>query len=281
MGASGLPASGAAPASSGAGPRRAAGGGQQSPVIVLAYAQAGAARLQRLLTGSAALACTSGTGVLPLCDQAAATWREVDNRDGTLSPLALASIRALADSMITTILAGGGGSRWCEISFSPPDCAETFLKLYPAARFVCLHRSCLDVIRVGVRANPWGLAGSAFAPFAAAYPGSSAAAIAAYWAARTGPLLQFEEAHPGACRRVRYEDLVGDPEREVGQILAFLNLGRDQAAASAWMNDDVTATAGTSGGPGSEDQVPPDQIAPPLRARINDLQARIGYPLIT
>jgi len=33
--------------------------------------------LQRILAHHAALACTSGTGVLPLCDVAAATWREV------------------------------------------------------------------------------------------------------------------------------------------------------------------------------------------------------------
>jgi glycerophosphoryl diester phosphodiesterase len=198
--------------------------GQQRPVIVLAYAYSGAARVQRLLSGSAVLACTSGTGLLPLCDQAAAAWRRVDNRAGPLSSLAASSIRSLAGGMISIILAEEGKPRWCEISSSPPAAAETFLQLYPGTRFVCLHRSCPDVIRAGIEANPWGLTGTGFAPFAVAYPGSSAAAIAAYWADRTEPLLRFQEAHPAACRAVRYDDLAGHPDREARDISAFLEL---------------------------------------------------------
>ena len=48
---------------------RTAQPGQQWPVVVLAYAYSGAGRIQRLLSGSDLLACTSGTGLLPLCAQ--------------------------------------------------------------------------------------------------------------------------------------------------------------------------------------------------------------------
>jgi Sulfotransferase family len=261
-----------------AGPGRAV---RQRPVVVLAYAYSGAARIQRLLARSTVLACTSGTGLLPLCAQAAAAWRRVDDRDGPLSPLAVSSIRALAASMITAILADAGRSRWCEISFSPPAAAEAFLQLYPGTKFICLHRSCPDVIRAGVEANPWGLAGTSLGPFTSAYPGSSAAAIAAYWAECAQALLRFEEAHPGVCRRVRYEELADYPDPQTREIFAFLEL---DAEIPCLVLDATISAPHEEAGPGGEPgaalagvQVPSGHLPAPLRERVNDLQALLGY----
>ncbi len=243
------------------------------PVVIFAYAYSGAARLQRLLS-SPALACTSGTGLLPLCDQAAAVWRKADNREGSsLSPLAIGSIRALASNLITTFQAAAGGSRWCEVSFSPPDCAETFLQLYPTAKFVCLHRSCPGVIEAGIRANPWSLASTAFGQFAAAYPGNNAAAVAAYWASCTESLLRFEQAYPNACHRARYEDLASYQDLVASKILAFLNLAQAPPASL----HDTRPTAEEPGTPGHQAEIPAELIPLPLRTRVNDLHTRIGY----
>jgi len=49
-------------------------------VIVLAPAYSGAGTLRSLLEGHPDLACTAGTGLLPLCEQALATWRSADGR---------------------------------------------------------------------------------------------------------------------------------------------------------------------------------------------------------
>jgi hypothetical protein len=97
-----------------------AGDREQGPVIVLAYPGSGAGELHDPLGRSKDLCCTSGTGLLPLCEVAAATWRRIDGRDGALAPLALASIRTLAGGLICVAQARLGGSRWCEIAFSPP-----------------------------------------------------------------------------------------------------------------------------------------------------------------
>jgi Sulfotransferase family len=246
--------------------------GQQWPVVVLAYAYSGAARVRRLLSASPVLACTSGIGLLPACAQAAAAWHQVDNRDGPLSSLAVSSIRTLAGSMISVILAGAGGSRWCEISSAPPGSAEALLQLYPGTKFLCLHRSCPDVVRACAAANPWGLAGTGLERFAAAYPGSSPAAIAAYWAERTEALLRFAGAHPAACRQVRYEDLAGSPAREAGEIFAFLGLD----AAVLPLADENDGPAGDAGAP-----LPAGHLPPPLAQQVSELQVRLGYPPIT
>ena len=243
---------------------------ERSPVIVLAHAYAGVPQIQRLLSGSSLLACTAGTGVLPLCAEAAATWRQVENRGGPLSALALSSVRALASSMITVILAGSGKSRWCETSFSPAS-AETFLQLYPGAKFICLHRSCPDAVRAGIEASPWGLAGAGLGSFTAAYPGSSAAALAAYWADRTESMHRFQQEHPAACHQVRYEDLDGSPGPAARHVFAFLGL--DLAVTPG------QATETASGRP-ERDALPAGVLPRPLAARVNDLQQRLGYPPI-
>ena len=48
------------------------GAADRSTLIVLTYQHAGAERLRSLLTRDPDLACTYGTGILPLCDAAAA-----------------------------------------------------------------------------------------------------------------------------------------------------------------------------------------------------------------
>jgi Sulfotransferase family len=230
--------------------------GGREPVIVLTYSYADVARLERLLAGSAALACTSGTGLLPLCAEAVGTW-----------------------------------SRWCETSFAPPAAAEAFLQLYPDARFLCWHRDGQNVIRAGVQANPWGLADRGLAPYVAAYPGSSLAAMAAFWADRSEALLRFEEAHPGNCHRVRHEDLARHPGSVAVEISAFV--GADAALPTAMatpaelsggglpgVTDGEAGTGrdgnGKAGGPGGLG-LPAGLMPRGLADRVNDLQARFGY----
>jgi len=137
-----------------------------APVMVLAPAYAGASTLRSLLEDCPDLACTSGTGLLPLCAQAMATWRIADGRPASApSSLAYTATRTLATTVITSILVREGKSRWCEVAAVNPQAAETFLRLYPGARFLCLYRSCPGVIRAALDASPWGITDSAFAVY--------------------------------------------------------------------------------------------------------------------
>jgi hypothetical protein len=241
-----------------------------APVIVLTYPHAGAEQLRSLLARYQDLACTAGTGILPACDRAAAAWLAVDDRPGSPpSRLAEASTRALVTSMITALLVRHGKRRWCEIATLAPDAAGTFLDLFPATRIVCLHRACPDVIRAAVRASPWGLAGAEYAPFITSYPASAAAALTAYWTARTMSLLAFEEAHPAICHRLRYEDLAN----ALPGLSGFLGL--TESSQASWGYDQVASpardTVGVDGG------FPAGQIPPALLERANGLMEKLGY----
>jgi hypothetical protein len=249
-----------------------------APVIVLTSACSGADWLLSLLDRYPDLSCTSGTGILPLCEQAAAVWRKADGQaDGPLSALGAASTRALASGIITSVLAREGKRRWCEAATAPPRTAETFLQLYPGTSVLCLHRAYPEVVRAIIRASPWGIVGGAFAPFISAHPASTVAALAGYWATQTGDLLAFERAHPQACLRVRYEDLATAPDDTLGKIASFAGIGGigHQAAPSA---EHGTVAAAEPGNPAPQVPLPTDQIPPALLTRVNDLLLQLDYP---
>jgi hypothetical protein len=246
-------------------------------VIVLAPAYSGASTLRSLLEGHPDLACTSATGLLSLCEQAVATWRNADGRRaGSPSALASAATRALAASIISSILAREGKPRWCEIAAASPQAAETFLRLYPGTRFLCLYRECRQVIRAVLDASPWGITDPIFASLAVKFPANTVASLTAYWVATTGPLLAFEREHPNSCLRVRFEDLArGQQANE--EITSFLGLAAAVGQPSYGGHDQPP--------PGSPDTEPaadfPVSLIPPaLLEQADDLLQQLGYPAL-
>jgi hypothetical protein len=246
----------------------------RSPVIVLTYPHAGAARLRAMLAAHPDLGCTTGTGILPLCQQAADTWRAADGTGVHLSALAAASTRALATGIVTAMVARLGGRRWCEFAAAPPSAAETFLQLYPQTRLLCLHRAWTEVVHAAVHASSWGPSGPELAPFTAAHPDSAVTALTAYWLTRTEALIDFEHDHPDVSLRVRYEDLADSAEH--AHVFAFLGLPLPAPGIAGRPDPDDGSQP--SGARGHRDPFPARQVPAQLLARAHDLMTRLGYP---
>lgn len=249
----------------------------EAPVVVLTYPYAGAERLESLLRSHPALACTSSTGILPLCARAAATWRAVEGSraDIGLSSLAITSTRVLTNAVITSILARTGRRRWCEFATAPPSMAEAFLQIYPRTRFLCLHRANADVIQAALQANPWGLEGPEFAPHTNLYPERKAAALTAYWATRSEALIQFEEDHSDACRRLRYEDLANGLRD--ADLPTFLGIEQpDHNLTVREVASNISQNHPSSRHP----PFPANQVPLPLLAKAQELATNLGYPLL-
>jgi Sulfotransferase family len=261
-------------------PGRPTDGPLRGPIIVLASGYSGVDRLESILAGYPGLACTSGTGILPLCAQAVATWQRHERTTAGMSAMAASSVKALATTMITCVLAAGRGSRWCETATAAAP-AGTFARLFPQAQFVCFYRACGPVIAEATRAARWGLGDAGIADFAAAYPGNSVAAVAAYWRASTTALLDFETAHPGRSLRVRHEDLTASPAAATSAVAGFLGLDERQPGlrAAAQDLDPATGAPGADTGDGAE-PIPAGLIPAPMLDRINGLHARLGYPAL-
>lgn len=248
-----------------------------APIIVLTYAHTGTGLLSQLLSASPRLACTSATGLLPVCHDAISAWQQAEGRTGRPSALAIKSVRTLATAMITVIQACHGARRWCEIAYSGPEVAETFLQVFPAVRFLCLYRSMPGVLSEAVGAYPWGLGDSPFWAYSSSHPGNNVATIAAYWTVRSQALLDFESSHPGSCIRVRYEDLADDSGRRAAGIFDALGLDdgelarlREPARKGQYGTHEAALDTG-------ESQFPVDRIPLALRSRAAEVSARLGY----
>jgi hypothetical protein len=241
------------------------------PVIVLAAGCSGAETLTSILESRPGWACTSSTGILPLCAQAMTTWRKLGEG---FEAMGTASVRALASAMITCVLAAAGGKRWCEVS-TAPAAAASFATLFPRARFVCLYRACPSMIAAAADTSPTGLAPGDTGDFTARHPGGNVAAIAAYWCAVTSAMLGFEAAHADRSLRVRFEDLAAT-QATTDQLMRFLDLGVSGLGPAA-----VPEPAGTAGVlvPGTGEG-PASRLPEQLLTRVNKLHAALGYPAV-
>jgi hypothetical protein len=242
------------------------------------------------------LACPPETSLTAACAQLMRVWNTLETAgadeppatDAAGSPRALAAVRATVDDVYAGYLERRGKSRWCDKSLGSHQQAELAAQLYPEARFICLYRHCMDVIASGAEACPWGLHRFGFDGFAAHNPGNSVAAIGSYWLSTVQSVMAFEDSHPVMCHRVRYEDLVTEPEQTAAAIFSFLGAEQVPGIAQAcfrtphegngpgdeeiWFSDGITADS-----VGRGVQVPAAALTPHLRNAVNDALARLGY----
>ncbi|HUN37500.1 MAG TPA: sulfotransferase [Trebonia sp.] len=246
------------------------------PVAVLTYEQSGLDALRQLLDSHPDLACLAEGRIPGLCKRIFETWQEVE-RPGQRGPssLALAQTRVMINTVLTPILAARGKLRWCDASAGSAPSAEFFDRVFPEARYICLHRSCTDVIYDAIKSNPWGITAGTFSFFAMAHAGNNVAALANYWATQTAAMLDFEETHPDRCWRVHYEDFAADPKATAGDLFSFLDCPDYPALATLGLFAPMELGAGAGG-----EKVPVEVLPAHLRIRVNDLLNRLGYPPI-
>ena len=275
----------------------------ESPCFILTASRSGSTLLRLVLDSHPELACPPETSVGVTAANLVRTWDLVENAGAStttvasttaedvpvpLAPHILQAVRSAIDEIFGRYLDRHRKARWCDKSLDSYQHAELLAQLYPRARFICLYRHCMDVIASGIEASPWGLNQFGFDWYAAQYPGNSVAAIGKYWISCVRTIMAFEQSHPERCHRVRYEDLVTDPEQTVAAIFGFLGVEQIPGLTKAcfemehevnghgdvkvWFTSEVTAAS-----VGSGVRVPVARLEPPLRAEINRALAELGY----
>lgn len=268
-----------------------------SPVFVLCAGRTGSTLLRFLLDAHPDLACPPETELPALCAQLAKTWALLAGmplqrrRDGDLealpAPLA-ASIGAAAGELISQHLARRGKKLLCDKSLFTARHASLLSQVFPGAKFICLYRHPMDMIASGIEACPWGLKGYGFDAYAAGAPGKDVLALARYWADHAQEIRAVEKRCPQECHRVRYEDLVDDPEAVADGIFRFLGVPPSPGISvrcfspdrerlgpgdyKIWQTSRINAASVGRGW-----TIPADQIEPPVRATVNELAGELGY----
>jgi hypothetical protein len=208
-------------------------GACQDPVFVLCAGRSGSTLLRFLLDAHPDLACPPETELPALCTQLASVWSLLRSADGPgASPPGAApeavidGLRHVLDLMIGPYLAQRGKKRYCDKSLGSARHAALLLRMYPQARFICLYRHPMDVIASGLESCPWGLNSYGFEHYIGGSPTNGVAALGRYWADHTAGVLAAETDFPARCHRVRYEDLVADPEEVATEVFAFLGVAQ-------------------------------------------------------
>ncbi len=267
---------------------------------MLTAARSGSTLLRFILDAHPDLACPPEAGLGVACAGLARVWSVLNAADpfgeGDASPASLAPgaarrIRDTVAAYYAEYLNRHGKARWVDKSLDNCVHAQLIAEIFPEARFICLYRSCLDMVASGIESSPWGLTGFGFAEFARQYPNNNIAAVASYWLDSTRRMLAFEEEFADRCVRVRYEDLVSDPEITVERIFSFTGT-RQVPGISEWC---LTVEHDRSG-PGDQKiwftkeisnssvgrgvQIPVNRLPPQTLLLINETLAKLGYRTI-
>jgi sulfotransferase family protein len=257
------------------------------PVFVVCAGRSGSTLLRFLLDAHPDLACPPETKLPAMCTQMAAVWQQLAGTSPLAGP-AIAGIRQALNLMIQPYLARRGKRRYCDKSLGAAEHVPVLREIFPGARFLCLYRHPMDVIASGIEACPWGLAGFGFDGYAAGSPGNAVKALAQFWADNAAQILAAEEQLGERAHRVRYEDLVADPEWVADGIFRFLGERPAPGISAACFAPErerlgpgdykiwhTTRVSADSVGRGWA--IPAEMMGPALMAGINELCARLGY----
>ena len=217
------------------------------PVFVLCMGRSGSTLLRFLLDAHPELACPPETSLPALCGQLSVVWSLIEGaplaaeRDAApprVPDAAVAGIRRMLDEMTGSYLARRGKQMFCDKSLGSARFADLLTQIYPGAKFLCLYRHPMDVIQSGLDACPWGLNGYGFDQYIVGSPGNAVLALARYWLDNATVINEVEKAQPDRCHRVRYEDLVEDPEEVMREVYAFIGARPAPGVAQACFSDD-------------------------------------------
>jgi protein-tyrosine sulfotransferase len=267
------------------------------PVFVVCNGRSGSTLLRFLLDAHPDLACPPETNLPQMAAQLATVWSLIEgaplaaergDEPPVIPDAAIAGVRRALDEMTGSYLARRGRKRYCDKSLGTARFAPLLLRIFPQAKFLCLYRHPMDVIASGLEACPWGLSGYGFDAYIASTPGNSIWALARFWVDSVAGTLSVEEQFAAACHRIRYEDLVADPEAVAADIFEFLGVAAQPGISrkcfspererfgpadyKIWHTSQISSQSVGRGW-----ALPAGMIPPPAIAMIRELTDKLGY----
>jgi protein-tyrosine sulfotransferase len=203
-----------------------------NPIFILSHPRTGSTLLRYLIDSHPKVCSPAEIEIGNLCTalhrtinytlgETSNTWGPLDRRRAVGR-----AVRQHVDQIMTVYCEAKGKTRWCDKSITNLDHIDILQPLFPEAQYICLHRSCMDVVHSCLEYCRLGYAGR-LADFVSRRPDNIVDALIDSWCDRAQDLIAFERSNPGRCFRLRYEDVVSDPVGVAGRLFAFLNLEFD------------------------------------------------------
>jgi protein-tyrosine sulfotransferase len=259
--------------------------------FIVGVARSGTTLLRLLMDAHPEVGAPAETGIPGLIEASARAWATIaaggPDGDGITIPAKRAIRRSVA-SLTAAYCADSHKPVFCDKSLGTAEYLPVIHEVFPRARAVIVVRHVMDTIISGLEASPWGFTAYGYAPFVRTWPGNHVAALAAYWAHYVSLGTQWEADHKRLCHRVRYEDLVANPQGTLAALFAFLGVSGDvdvvqrhfaRQRPSTGPGDYKTqfTDAVTDASVGRGKRVPIHMIPPDLLDRVNTLLEAYGY----
>lgn len=200
-----------------------------APIFILSAERSGSTLLRYILDTHPRICCPAEVNLSRLCRELHTVLvgtvgnvmaEPADPRER--ERILWGQVRQHASSIMDAYARGKGKDIWAEKTPENLLDTEALLRTFPDARFICLHRECMDFVHSALEICKFGW-WSQFISHVQRSPQSTVAAMIEYWCDRTERLLAFETNQPEHSVRVTYESLV--KERDVLlPIFAFLGL---------------------------------------------------------
>lgn len=212
---------------------------EQDPIgiaLIVGAARSGTTLLRMILNAHCQVACPAETGIPSLVQLLGRVWATVSGSaavpDGGLQAGLNAQVRAAAIAPMWHYCSQTHKRVYCDKSLDSVYRLEPFSRVFPEARYIILVRHVMDTVASGLEASPWGFNAYGYAPFIEGSVDNFVQGLASYWQAHVQAALDWEQAHPHTCLRVRYEDLVASPESVMASIWDFLKVDQDTDAVA-------------------------------------------------
>ncbi|HEX5720776.1 MAG TPA: sulfotransferase [Thermoanaerobaculia bacterium] len=216
----------------------------------------------------------------------AALGASIDPRTLVRQPEILGSVREILGGLLAEHARRNGKRVWCEKSPSNLQHLAVLESLFPDARCLCLYRGYQDVAHSILEICRYGFVRE-LEPYVRERPENLIEAVVRFWTDENSALLSFERRHAGRCHRLRYEDLVADPEATLQAAFGFLGL--------PWRGDLIDSVFKTRHGEGVGDpkvgfsnrihrdsvgggrSLPWNRLPGPVLVKANAVMSQIGY----
>jgi protein-tyrosine sulfotransferase len=269
-------------------------------VVLVSAARSGTTLLRLILDSHREVGAPAEAGIPSLIAHLGRVWATVagappvdcgDAGVGGLSPHARKAVRSAALAPMADYCRREGKRIYCDKSLDSVYHLGAVHALFPDAKYIVLMRHVMDTVASGIEASPWGFNAYGYLPFVHASPDNFVAALVSYWHAHVDRAVAWERAHPERCHRLRYEDLVSNPEATLSALFAFLDVPDDPSArhralhAQRPMSGPGDYKVGHtreihSDAIGRGRRVPVEMIPPLLLEQTNGLLSEFGYSVL-
>lgn len=202
------------------------------PIFLVTAGRSGSTLLRLILNDHPEVGCPGESGLPSLIAQYVRVWHTIASdveraHVDVMSAEVRASIRAAVGEPMRYYLQTEGKRVFCDKSLETAQHLEVILDVFPRARFLLLFRHVMDVVASGIEASPWGFGAFGYARYVSRSVGNFVSPLVEHWVDHVESVLSWEREHPAVCHRVRYEDLVQDPEAILDEVWGFLGVSAE------------------------------------------------------